>query len=238
MRRRRPAGPAPPLALRVGAPLPANCRAPKPKLVNPPVGATVKVAASACASPPSVHHSGHVRPACRFFASRTVAGLAARGAGGGALSALRTDRRADQAIGKIVRRADQGTGKNGHFAKHWALCLLAAPQQSAAALLPSAERLEGSAGAAETTACQGLYRVHVTEPWPRGRGTPSRRTTPGRCRPIAGAPTTGAAAAAGPWWSCRMRRRPPRKASSVRLGGMGPAVVSGAFIWRILLLPG
>ena len=33
-------------------------------------------------------------------------------------SALRTDRRADQAIGKINRRADQGTGKNGHFAKH------------------------------------------------------------------------------------------------------------------------
>ena len=35
-------------------------------------------------------------------------------------SAVRTDRRADQAIGKINRRADQGTGENGHLAKHWA----------------------------------------------------------------------------------------------------------------------
>ena len=40
------------------------------------------------------------------------------------VTALRTDRRADQAIGKISRRADQGTGKNGRFAKHGPPCSL------------------------------------------------------------------------------------------------------------------
>ena len=32
---------------------------------------------------------------------------------------LRTERRVDQAIRKIERGADQGTGKNDRFAKHW-----------------------------------------------------------------------------------------------------------------------
>ena len=36
-----------------------------------------------------------------------------------AFSALRTDRRADEKIGKMSRRADQAKGKIGHFAKHW-----------------------------------------------------------------------------------------------------------------------
>ena len=35
-----------------------------------------------------------------------------------AASALRTDRAADQTTGKINRGTDQGTGKNGPFAKH------------------------------------------------------------------------------------------------------------------------
>ena len=35
-----------------------------------------------------------------------------------ASSALRPDRRADQAIGKIDRRADRGMGENGHYAGH------------------------------------------------------------------------------------------------------------------------
>ena len=33
-------------------------------------------------------------------------------------SAVLTVQKADHAIGKINRRADQGTGKNGHLAKH------------------------------------------------------------------------------------------------------------------------
>ena len=34
-------------------------------------------------------------------------------------SALRSDRGADRAVGKINRRADHGTGENGHLVEHW-----------------------------------------------------------------------------------------------------------------------
>ena len=49
---------------------------------------------------------------------RRQAGGAAAPVGTSAHSALRTDRVDDQAVGKINRRAEQGTGKNGRFAKH------------------------------------------------------------------------------------------------------------------------
>ena len=143
---------------------------------TPPASATWRAGSTIPVIPTSSAPPGPLDGRRPAFPGHRNCAIASLLVGGLRVSALRTDRKANQAISKINRGADQRTGRNGHSAKHW-LASIGLPPESAADIHVGS-KVDASIGGASGPAGAGSACRNKIRVWGLGPGSPPLSSGP------------------------------------------------------------